>query len=74
VVAGVDSGEITAGSFLHDDGRTAVLVVNREYRQPARFSVQRSDTAPQVFDPKTRSWSNATDQIELPPGEGRLLR
>jgi len=74
LIARVESGAVSAGSFLHADGRTAVLAVNRDYRQLATFSVRDGAPAVQVFDPETLSWADVTGAVDLPPGEGRLLR
>jgi hypothetical protein len=71
----VDAGEIVVGEFESRDGRWAALAVNRDYRTPARLTLTRPESSEiEVFDDVTGSWSLLHGTLDLPPGEGRLVR
>ena len=76
-------GEFVLGLFGKDSQRSAFMIVNRNYTQPASAAV--NITIPgrklQEFDRKTGKWSRGksfsakrTTQIKLSPGDGRLFR
>jgi hypothetical protein len=75
VLAAVEAGDAVVGAFESRDGRWAALVVNRDYRAPARLSLSGAErSAIEVFDDIAGSWSSLSGSLDLPPGEGRLVR
>ncbi len=75
-IEAIDGGRVTAGLFADDDGRLAVLLVNRDYREPAsvRLRLRAGERSPARFDPESRAWvADADARVRLPPGGAELL-
>lgn len=71
----IEAGEVVVGEFERRDGRWAALVVNRDYRKPARLTLSGLDNSEvEVFDDVGRTWSRLSGPLVLPSGEGRLVR
>ena len=55
-IEAIDGGRVTAGLFADEGGRQAVLLVNRDYREPAsvRLRLRAGERNPARFDPESR--------------------
>jgi hypothetical protein len=76
-IASVDSRAVTIGLFTDDDGRRAVLLVNRDYQRgvTVRLDLLPGERSPQHFNTQSRMWTNdANGTVLLPPGGAQLLR
>lgn len=76
-IEGIDGGPVTVGLFGDGNGRLAVLLVNRSYRDPstARLRLRHGAPAPDSFDSFTATWEpGGSPSYVLPPGGARLLR
>ncbi len=76
-IEAIDGGRVTAGLFADDDGRLAVLLVNRDYRQATgvRLRLRAGVMLPERFDPETRMWAEGSDgPVRLVPGGAELVR
>jgi hypothetical protein len=73
----LEGGPVTAGLFRDADGREAVLLVNRDYRQAidVRVRVRRDAVAPERFNAGTGEWTpGSAAPIHLEAGGAVLLR
>ena len=75
-IASLDGGAVTAGFFESNAGQRAVLLVNRDYRQPVtvRVRLNPGETRPQRFLAATDQWSDGDTTFRLAPGGAQLLR
>lgn len=85
LVASVEGGSFVLGQFQDEKARRSILVVNRDYSQPAtaKLTLNRPFCALSWLDPKTGEWTplaatsdrfQTTAEFPLPPGGGRLIR
>lgn len=70
----ITSGDVIVGLFKNATGDIAMLAVNRSYLLPARLTLGGANHSLDLLSPATDSWSPAPTELEIAPGEGRLLR
>lgn len=72
----VHGGPVTLGEFAAQDGRRAVLLVNRDYRYSTAVAIRpaRGTQTVEAFDTASRSWNDAPGTLVLPPGGAVLVR
>jgi hypothetical protein len=76
-ISGIVGGIVTAGLFVNDAGDQVVMLVNRDYRSPARIELRMRDgrPAPDQLDIETGRWNRSDGTgIRLSPGGAQLLR
>lgn len=76
-IEGIDGGPVTAGLFTNGSGERAVLLVNRDYRQPitAHLRLQPGTRLPSLFDSTSGQWdAGLLPDLTLPAGDARLIR
>ena len=63
-IAALSGGQVTVGIFQNAVGRTAALLVNRDYRYGATVAVRLSPetSAPKFFDPQHYTWQQGDHQ------------
>jgi hypothetical protein len=76
-INGIVGGMVTAGLFVNDAGQQVVVLVNRDYRSPARVQLRIRDgrPAPDQLDIETGRWNRGDGTgVRLSPGGAQLLR
>jgi hypothetical protein len=75
-LVGIEGGAVTVGHFF-DTGHEMMLLVNRDYRQAIKVSLQVREGTPRFeeFDAEAGRWiSGARDALQLGAGRAVLLR